>query len=78
MKTVDISESVAACDLKVGSYRQQIYNKRRYVSIQGQGHFWTVAKGHLYMILKTAFLRAIFNQISYESFQIHGDEILFI
>ena len=34
MKTVDFSETIEACDLKVGRYR--------YVSIEGQGHFFTI------------------------------------
>ena len=37
MKTVDFSETIAACDLKVGRYRQLI-ELVRYVSIEGQ---WT-------------------------------------
>ena len=43
MKTVDFSETIATCDLKVGRCRQQIrIMKPRYVSIEGQGHFFTV------------------------------------
>ena len=36
MKTVDFSELIAASDLEVS---------RRYVSIEGQGHFLTLAQG---------------------------------
>ena len=37
MKTVDFSETIAACDLKVGRCRQLIeLMKVRYVSIKGQ------------------------------------------
>ena len=41
MKTVDISETSAAYDLKVGRCRQLI-EVIRYVSIEGQGHFFTI------------------------------------
>ena len=37
MKTVDFSETIEACDLKVCRYRQLMY-----VSIEGQGHFFTI------------------------------------
>ena len=39
MKTVDFSETIAACDLKVGRCRQLIEIMK--VSIEGQGHFFT-------------------------------------
>ena len=42
MKTVDFSETIAASDLKGSRNRHLI---RRYVSIEGQGHFLTLAKG---------------------------------
>ena len=41
VKTVDFSETIAACDLKVGRCRQLI-EIIRYVSIEGQGHFFTI------------------------------------
>ena len=41
MKTVDFSETIAASDLKGRRSRQLI---RRYVSIEGQGHFLTLEK----------------------------------
>ena len=40
MKTVDFSETIAACDLKVGRCRQLIEIMK--VSIDGQGHFFTI------------------------------------
>ena len=43
MKTVDFSETNEACDLKVGRYRQLI-DSQRYASIEGQGHFLTLAQ----------------------------------
>ena len=40
MKTVDFSETIAACDLKVGRCRQ--LSEIMKVSIEGQGHFFTI------------------------------------
>ena len=40
MKTVDFSETIAASDLKVSRSRQLI--ELRYVSIEGQGHFFII------------------------------------
>ena len=54
VKTVDFSETIAACGLKVGRCRQQMefmkvceYSKSR--------SFFTLAKGHLHMKIKTCF-----------------------
>ena len=41
MKTVDFSETIAACDLKVGRCRQLI-EIMRFVSIAGQGHLCVI------------------------------------
>ena len=41
MKTVDFSETIAACDLKVGRCRQLIEIMKD-MSIEGQGHFFTI------------------------------------
>ena len=49
--TVDFSETIAACDLKVGRCRQLI--SLMYVSIEGQCHFLNIAQGYLYMEIKT-------------------------
>ena len=38
VKTVDFSETIAACDLKSGRCRQLI----EIMSIEGQGHFFTI------------------------------------
>ena len=54
MKTVDFSETIAASDLKVSWSRHPI-EKSRYVSIEGQGHFLTLAKGHVHMKIQTRF-----------------------
>ena len=41
MKTVDFSETIEACDLKVGRYRQLI-DFMKVCDIEGQGHFFTI------------------------------------
>ena len=41
MKTVDFSETIAACDRKVGRCRQLI-EIMKVMSIEGQGHFFTI------------------------------------
>ena len=69
---MDFSETVAACDLNVGRCRQLIeLMKARYVSIEGQGYFLTLAQDHLHMKIKTGFSHkplGHFNQILYVSF----------
>ena len=40
MKTVDFSETIEACDLKVDT--DNLLTSLRYVSIEGQGHFFTI------------------------------------
>ena len=52
MKTVDFSETIAASDLKVSRSR---HLKRRYVSIEGHGHFLALAQGRLHTKLQTGF-----------------------
>ena len=44
MKTVNFSETIEACDLKVGRYRQ-LNDFMKVLSIEGQGHFLTLAQG---------------------------------
>ena len=41
MKTVDFSETIAACDLKVGRCRQLI-EIMKVCEIEGQGNFFTI------------------------------------
>ena len=41
VKTVNFSETIAASDLKAGRCRQ-LLELMRYVSIEGQGHFFTI------------------------------------
>ena len=52
MKTVDFSETIAASDLKGSRSRHLI---RRYVSIEGQGHFLTLAQGRVHIKIQTGF-----------------------
>ena len=59
MKTVDFSETIAASDLKGSRSRQQI---RRYVSIEGQGHFLTLAQGRVHTKIQTAFSQKLLEQ----------------
>ena len=48
MKTVDFSETIAACDLTVGRCRQLI-ELMKVCELEGQGLFLTLAQGHLCM-----------------------------
>ena len=52
MKTVDFSETIAASNLKGSRSRHLI---RRYVSIEGQGHFLTLAQGRVHTNIQTGF-----------------------
>ena len=49
MKTVDFSETISASDLK-GSRSRHLIEFIRYVSIEGQGHFFTVYFQDLYVL----------------------------
>ena len=53
MKTVDFSETIEACDLKVGRYRQLIDFMK--VCIEGQGHYLTLAQGRVHTKIQTGF-----------------------
>ena len=52
MKTENFSVSFVACDLKVGRYRQHVEFMKCY-EYESQGHFLTLAKGHLQIKCKT-------------------------
>ena len=54
MKTVDFSESIVALDLKDGTCTHLIELMKK-VSIEGQGHFFTLAQGHLHLKIKIGF-----------------------
>ena len=47
MKTLDFSETIAASDFKQMDFR--------YVSIEGQGHFLTLAQGCVHTKIQTGF-----------------------
>ena len=49
MKTVDFSETIAASDLK------KMDLMKIYVSIEGQGHFLTLAQGRVHTKIQTGF-----------------------
>ena len=55
MKTVDFSEAIAASDLKVGGSRHliEVMLICRYVHIDGQGHFLTLAQGRVHSKIQT-------------------------
>ena len=52
MKTVDFSETIAASDMKGSRSRHLI---KRYMSIEGQGHFFTLAQGRVHTKIQTGF-----------------------
>ena len=52
MKTVDFSETITASDLKGSRSRHLI---KRYMSIEGQGHFITLAQGRVHTKIQTGF-----------------------
>ena len=56
MKTVDFSEIIAACDLKVSRSRHLI-ECMKYVSIEGQGHSLTLTHCRVHTKCKPDFLR---------------------
>ena len=54
MKTVDFSETIVACDLKVGRYRQLI-DLMKVTSIEGQGHYLILAQGRVHTKIQIRF-----------------------
>ena len=56
METVDFSETIAASVLKGSGSRHLI---RRYVSIEGQGNFLTLAQGYVHTKIQTGFSRKL-------------------
>ena len=76
MKTVDFSETIAASDLKGSRSRHLI---RRYMSIEVQGHFLTLAQGRVHTKIQTGFSQKLLcrsESIFYESFKVQGNENL--
>ena len=55
MKTVDFSETIAASDQKGTRSRHLI----KYMSIEGQGHFLTLAQGRVHTKIKNGFSQKI-------------------
>ena len=54
MKTVDFSETIADSDLKV-SWSRHLIEYMKIVSIEGQGHFLTLAQGRVHTKIQTGF-----------------------
>ena len=57
MKTVDFSETIEACYLKIGRYRQLIDFMK--VSIVDQGHYLTLAQGRVHTKIQTGFSQKV-------------------
>ena len=75
---MDFSETIAACDLKVGRYRQLIELMKVCEYRRSWPLFDIGPKSFTSEKLKLAFLRnhlVIFNHILYVSFEVHGNEI---
>ena len=62
MKTVDFSETIAASDLKVSRSRHLIEYMKIYASIDGQGHFLTLAQGRVHTKIQTGFSQKLLCQ----------------
>ena len=62
VKTVDFSETIAACDLKVSRNSHLI--KFMKVSIEGQGHFLTLAAGRVYTKIETVSQKILCGSVS--------------
>ena len=78
MKTVDFSETIVVCDLKIGRCRQLI-ELMKVCKYYMPRSFFTMTQGHLHMKSKTCFSKISlghFNQILYVSFSVHGNENL--
>ena len=75
---MDFSETIAASDLKV-SRSSHLIEYMQVCKFEGQGHFLTLAQGHVHTKIQTGFSRKILFQskpIFYESFQVQGNENL--
>ena len=62
MKTVDFSESIAARDLKVSTLKNRsrhLTEYMKFVSIEGQGHFLTLAHGRVHTKIQTGFFQKL-------------------
>ena len=54
MKTVDFSETIEACDLKVGRNRQLI-DLMKVCEYEGQSHYLILAQGRVHTKIQTGF-----------------------
>ena len=54
MKTVDFSKTIAASGLK-GRRSRHLIEYFKYVSIEDQGHFLTLARGRVHTKIQTGF-----------------------
>ena len=61
MKTMDFSEAIAASDLKVNRSRHLIEYMKVW-SIEGQGHFLTLAQGCVHTKIQTRFSQKLLCQ----------------
>ena len=58
MKTVDFSDTIEACALKVGRYRQLI-DYMKVCEYEGQGHYLTLAQGRVHTKIQTRFFQKL-------------------
>ena len=63
MKTLDFSETIAASDLKVSRSSNLIEYIN--VSIEGQGHFLTLAKGRKHFKIQTGFSQKLLADLNH-------------
>ena len=78
MKTVNFSETIEACDLKVGRYKQ-LNDFMKVCKLEGQGHFLTLTQGRVRTKIQTGFSQKLLCRSEpnfYESFQVQGNENL--
>ena len=78
---MDFSETIAASDLTVGKCKQLVDLMKRCEFLRSRSFLGLGPRSFTYEKVKLAFLRnhwAIFYQISYVSFQVQGNKIIFI
>ena len=61
MKTVDLSEPIAASDLKYGRNRHLI-KFMKVCEFQGQGHFLTLTQGRIHSKIQTRFSQKLLSR----------------
>ena len=78
MMAVCFSETIAASDLK-GSRRRHLIEYLKIMSIEGHGHFLSLAQGRVHTKIQTGFSQKLLCRYEpnlYESFQVQGNENL--